>query len=217
LDWAGPDGLWAITDQGQLWHSTDTGRSWRQRGRINGQPEAFLVHEGRLKVAVSRLGVVTSTDQGRSWQVDALADAQDPGGAFFTFFATLVHAGAANRGLAEALAGAGYDLETAAARAGTICRAGCVSCSPAPRGGSGPDRHRLRRREGAAGGLSGTSGQQRRRRVGPGHRRGLRRAADQAQLSDRAGLAARPDGLHPRRPVGQRDTPGMGLATPPPG
>ncbi len=49
---------------------------------------------------------------------DALADARDPGTAFFTFFATLVRAGAANRGLAEALAGAGYDLEDVAARAG---------------------------------------------------------------------------------------------------
>jgi AcrR family transcriptional regulator len=51
-------------------------------------------------------------------QADALAEGEDPGTAFFTFFATLVHAGAANLGLAEALAGAGYDLETAAVRAG---------------------------------------------------------------------------------------------------
>jgi AcrR family transcriptional regulator len=51
-------------------------------------------------------------------QADALAESEDPGTAFCSFFATLVHAGAANRGLAEALAGAGYDLETAAARAG---------------------------------------------------------------------------------------------------
>jgi AcrR family transcriptional regulator len=51
-------------------------------------------------------------------QADALADTEDPGTAFFAFFATLVHEGAANRGLAEALAGAGYDLETAAARGG---------------------------------------------------------------------------------------------------
>ena len=49
---------------------------------------------------------------------DALARAGDPGPAFFTFFATLVREGAANRGLAEALAGAGYDLEDVAARAG---------------------------------------------------------------------------------------------------
>lgn len=51
-------------------------------------------------------------------QADALAEGEDPGTAFSTLFATLVHEGAANRGLAEALAGAGYDLETAAARAG---------------------------------------------------------------------------------------------------
>jgi AcrR family transcriptional regulator len=51
-------------------------------------------------------------------QADALAQGEDPGTAFRSFFATLVHAGAANRGLAEALAGAGYDLDAAAARAG---------------------------------------------------------------------------------------------------
>jgi AcrR family transcriptional regulator len=51
-------------------------------------------------------------------QADALAQGEDPGTAFCSFFATLVLAGAANRGLAEALAGAGYDLDAAAARAG---------------------------------------------------------------------------------------------------
>jgi hypothetical protein len=38
-------------------------------GRINGQPEAFLAHETELYVAVAQLGIVTSPDQGRSWQV----------------------------------------------------------------------------------------------------------------------------------------------------
>jgi AcrR family transcriptional regulator len=51
-------------------------------------------------------------------QADALAEAHDAATAFFTFFATLVHEGAAHRGLAEALAGAGYEVETAAARDG---------------------------------------------------------------------------------------------------
>jgi len=69
LDWERPDGLWASTDHGQLWHSKDTGRSWQQRGEINGQPEAFLVHEAKLYVAVAQLGIVTSTDEGRSWRV----------------------------------------------------------------------------------------------------------------------------------------------------
>jgi AcrR family transcriptional regulator len=44
----------------------------------------------------------------------SLAAAADPGGAFMEFFALLVAAGAANRGLAEALAGAGFDLNAAA-------------------------------------------------------------------------------------------------------
>jgi AcrR family transcriptional regulator len=51
-------------------------------------------------------------------RADALADSEDPGTAFVTFFATLVREGAAYRGLAEALAGAGYDIEATAARAG---------------------------------------------------------------------------------------------------
>jgi AcrR family transcriptional regulator len=51
-------------------------------------------------------------------QADALAGTHDAATAFFTFFATLVREGAAHRGLAEALAGAGYDVETAAARDG---------------------------------------------------------------------------------------------------
>jgi AcrR family transcriptional regulator len=47
----------------------------------------------------------------------ALAAAADPGAAFMEFFALLVAEGAANRGLAEALAGAGFDLEAAASGA----------------------------------------------------------------------------------------------------
>jgi AcrR family transcriptional regulator len=51
-------------------------------------------------------------------EADALAGSRDPGPAFFAFFAAVVREGAANRGLAEALAGAGYDLDSAAIRAG---------------------------------------------------------------------------------------------------
>jgi AcrR family transcriptional regulator len=51
-------------------------------------------------------------------EAEALADALDPGAAFFEFFAVVVREGARHRGLAEALAGAGYDVETAAATAG---------------------------------------------------------------------------------------------------
>jgi AcrR family transcriptional regulator len=62
--------------------------------------------------------ILLSRMEGLTGQADALAEGEDPGTAFSSFFAILVHAGAANRGLAEALAGAGYDLEDAAARAG---------------------------------------------------------------------------------------------------
>jgi AcrR family transcriptional regulator len=43
-----------------------------------------------------------------------LAATRDAGTAFFEFFAYMVEQGTANRGLAEALAGAGYDVEAAA-------------------------------------------------------------------------------------------------------
>jgi hypothetical protein len=69
LDWKGPEALWAMTDNGQLWHSKDAGGSWVQRGRLNGQPEAFLAHGADLYVAVAQLGIVTSADQGRTWRV----------------------------------------------------------------------------------------------------------------------------------------------------
>jgi AcrR family transcriptional regulator len=47
-----------------------------------------------------------------------LMAAGDPGSAFFEYFSLLVAEGAANRGLADALSGAGFDLEGAAARRG---------------------------------------------------------------------------------------------------
>ncbi|MEW2623315.1 TetR/AcrR family transcriptional regulator [Streptomyces sp. NPDC048106] len=57
-------------------------------------------------------------------QAGSLAGQQDPGTAFFTLLTTLVREGAAHRGLAEALAGAGYDLEAAAEEAGYDATAG---------------------------------------------------------------------------------------------
>jgi AcrR family transcriptional regulator len=51
-------------------------------------------------------------------QADELAAARGAGDAFFAFFALVAGAGVANLGLAEALAGAGYDLDAAGTRAG---------------------------------------------------------------------------------------------------
>ena len=50
-------------------------------------------------------------------QAHQLRETQDPGTAFFSFFASMVREGAVNRGLGDALAGAGFDVEAAADRA----------------------------------------------------------------------------------------------------
>jgi hypothetical protein len=69
LDWKRPDALWAMTADGQAWQSRDAGQTWSRRGALNGQPEAFLADGERLYVAVSGLGIVSSGDGGRSWQL----------------------------------------------------------------------------------------------------------------------------------------------------
>jgi len=69
LDWDRPDGLWAMTADGQAWQSADAGQTWSKRGGLNGQPEALLAHGANLYVAVAQLGIVTSADQGRTWEV----------------------------------------------------------------------------------------------------------------------------------------------------
>jgi AcrR family transcriptional regulator len=53
-----------------------------------------------------------------SGYADTLAAEQDAGTAFFALFRRLVQEGAAHRGLAEALAGSGFDIEAAATAAG---------------------------------------------------------------------------------------------------
>jgi AcrR family transcriptional regulator len=51
-------------------------------------------------------------------QARTLAATEEPGDALFKFFAVMVEAGATNRGLADALAGAGFDVEAAAGAGG---------------------------------------------------------------------------------------------------
>jgi AcrR family transcriptional regulator len=62
-------------------------------------------------ILLSRAGQLTE-------EATRLLDAADPGAAFFGFFARLIAEGAANLGLAEALTGAGYDLDEATRRDG---------------------------------------------------------------------------------------------------
>ncbi|HEX4215352.1 MAG TPA: helix-turn-helix domain-containing protein [Candidatus Dormibacteraeota bacterium] len=51
-------------------------------------------------------------------RAEVLAQSGEPGEAFFRFFSLVVAEGAMNRGMAEALAGAGFDLEAAVAGTG---------------------------------------------------------------------------------------------------
>jgi hypothetical protein len=69
LDWADQAGLWGISPDGQVWHSGDQAKTWQRPGRVGGQPEALLADQGRLYAAVVEVGIVSSADGGRSWQV----------------------------------------------------------------------------------------------------------------------------------------------------
>ncbi len=68
LDWERRDALWVMTADGQTWQSGDVGKRWVRHGKLNGQPEAFLVHGDTLYAAVSQLGIAYSTDRGRTWR-----------------------------------------------------------------------------------------------------------------------------------------------------
>jgi AcrR family transcriptional regulator len=57
--------------------------------------------------------VVLDRAAGLAEQAARLAAQDDPGPAFFEYFALLIAEGAANLGMAEALMGAGYDLDAA--------------------------------------------------------------------------------------------------------
>jgi hypothetical protein len=69
LDWADQAGLWGVAADGQVWHSRDAAKTWQRPGRVGGQPEALLADQGRLYAAVVKLGILSSADGGRSWQL----------------------------------------------------------------------------------------------------------------------------------------------------
>ena len=69
VDWADQGGLWGVAADGQVWHSPDAAKTWQRPGQVGGQPEALLADQGQLYAAVVELGIVSSADGGRSWQV----------------------------------------------------------------------------------------------------------------------------------------------------
>lgn len=62
--------------------------------------------------------IVLSRARWLAAQAARLARADDPGAAFFEYFDLVVAEGAANRAMAEVLAGSGYDVDSATAREG---------------------------------------------------------------------------------------------------
>jgi hypothetical protein len=69
MDWAGQAGLWGVAADGQVWLSPDAAKTWQRPGQVGGEPEALLADQGQLYAAVVELGIVSSADGGRSWQV----------------------------------------------------------------------------------------------------------------------------------------------------
>lgn len=62
--------------------------------------------------------IVHSVVERLTARASELTAKDDPGAAFFDFFASMVAEGATNRALADALAGAGFDIDAAASTAG---------------------------------------------------------------------------------------------------
>ena len=94
--------------------------------------------------------VVLNRAAGLAEQAARFGRKDDAGAAFFEYFALLIAEGAANLGMAEALMGAGYDLDEVCLRDGIDLRGALNDLLVrAQRRRRGPRRRQPRRREGA--------------------------------------------------------------------
>ena len=95
------------------------GRTWLERALAFDPTEDDLrrrLHSGLATIAAlqgDHVAAVQAADEAAR-----LASSASPGDAFFAFFARIVTEGAENRGMAEALTGAGFDFDAAALREG---------------------------------------------------------------------------------------------------
>jgi hypothetical protein len=69
LAWPASDRLYVVTQSGEVFLTPDGGRQLELRGRIGGEPAAFLAHEDDLYVALHDGTIKHSADGGRSWSV----------------------------------------------------------------------------------------------------------------------------------------------------
>jgi photosystem II stability/assembly factor-like uncharacterized protein len=72
LAWPEPEKLYLIDARGEVRISDDAGSSWHPRGRIGGQPAAFLATpDEELYAALPDGRIETSSDGGASWKARA--------------------------------------------------------------------------------------------------------------------------------------------------
>ncbi len=67
LSWT-DEGLFGVSPEGAVAVSTDGGRMWDSRGSAGGVPEALLVTDDAIYVAVSEAGIKRSTDGGETFE-----------------------------------------------------------------------------------------------------------------------------------------------------
>lgn len=68
VDWS-EGGLYGVAVDGRVGVSSDAGETWTSVGSVQGQPEALLVTDERLLVAVAERGILESTDGGEHFEV----------------------------------------------------------------------------------------------------------------------------------------------------
>lgn len=69
LAWPAPERLYVVNQSGEVFLTPDGGRRLELRGRIGGEPAAFLAHEGDLYLALHDGTIKRSVDGGKSWSV----------------------------------------------------------------------------------------------------------------------------------------------------
>ena len=68
LSWT-EQGLFAVSPNGDVMQSEDNGKTWQSLGTVDGSPAALLVTDDSIFVAVHEVGIVRSTDAGKSFDV----------------------------------------------------------------------------------------------------------------------------------------------------
>jgi hypothetical protein len=67
LDWEPGGELFGLDPDGRVYDGTNQGRAWVNTGRVSGRPEALLVVDGALYVALQGGVIARSADSGETW------------------------------------------------------------------------------------------------------------------------------------------------------